>query len=85
MSQLTNASFIEIAGGYDCVSIRDKISYVYVRNYHCGPGHRVSIGSIGSGGTEAKVEEIHVENIKFVGTMFGCRIKTYQLDWDGFP
>ncbi|RZC48003.1 hypothetical protein C5167_040935 [Papaver somniferum] len=68
----------QFRSGDDCVSIGDKSSYVYVRNCHCGPGHGVSIGSLGSGGTEAQVEEIHVENIKFVGTMFGCRIKTYQ-------
>ncbi|MCL7030971.1 hypothetical protein MKW94_019553 [Papaver nudicaule] len=68
----------QFRSGDDCVSIGDKSSYVYVRNCHCGPGHGVSIGSLGSGGTEAAVEEIHVENIKFVGTMFGCRIKTYQ-------
>ncbi|KAI3987912.1 hypothetical protein MKX01_021026, partial [Papaver californicum] len=65
-------------GAVTTVSIGDKSSYVYVYNYRCGPGHGVSIRSIGSGGIEAKVEEIHVENIKFVGTMFGCRIKTYQ-------
>ncbi|RZC48002.1 hypothetical protein C5167_040934 [Papaver somniferum] len=68
----------QFRSGDDCVSIGDKSSYVYVRNCHCGPGHGVSIGSLGSGGTDAQVEEIHVENIKFVGTMFGCRIKTYQ-------
>ncbi|KAI3987409.1 hypothetical protein MKX01_042413 [Papaver californicum] len=68
----------EFRGGDDCVSIGDRSSFVYVRNSHCGPGHGVSIGSLGKGGKQADVEEIHVERIKFVGTMFGARIKTYK-------
>ncbi|XP_026418951.1 polygalacturonase-like [Papaver somniferum] len=68
----------QFRGGDDCVSIGDRSSFVYVRNCHCGPGHGVSIGSLGKGGKNADVEEIHVERIEFVGTMFGARIKTYK-------
>ncbi|KAI3876401.1 hypothetical protein MKW98_021253 [Papaver atlanticum] len=68
----------QFRGGDDCVSIGDRSSFVYVRNCHCGPGHGVSIGSLGKNGAQADVEEIHVEKIEFVGTMFGARIKTYQ-------
>ncbi|KAI3840974.1 hypothetical protein MKW92_049066 [Papaver armeniacum] len=67
----------QFRSGDDCVSIGQGSSFVYVRNCHCGPGHGVSIGSLGSGGENVAVEEIHVEKIQFVGTMFGCRIKTY--------
>ncbi|KAI3950955.1 hypothetical protein MKW92_021625 [Papaver armeniacum] len=54
----------QFRGGDDCVSIGDRSSFVYVRN--C------------KGGKNADVEEIHVERVEFVGTMFGARIKTYK-------
>ncbi|KAI3950956.1 hypothetical protein MKW92_021626 [Papaver armeniacum] len=67
----------QFRGGDDCVSIGDRSSFVYVRNCHF-VDLDTDIGSLGKGGKNADVEEIHVERIEFVGTMFGARIKTYK-------
>ncbi|KAI3887889.1 hypothetical protein MKX03_000596, partial [Papaver bracteatum] len=64
--------------GDDCVSIGKSSSQVYIKDCHCGPGHGISIGSLGENGHVALVKDIHVEGIKFVGTMNGVRIKTWQ-------
>ena len=41
--------------------------------YYC------SIGSLGNGGNEVKVENITVQRAHFFGTSNGARIKTYQV------
>ncbi|KAA8523020.1 hypothetical protein F0562_009443 [Nyssa sinensis] len=46
--------------GDDCVSIGDYTSNVKVANVVCGPGHGISIGSLGRGGNFVQVENIHV-------------------------
>ncbi|KAI3865048.1 hypothetical protein MKX03_017678 [Papaver bracteatum] len=72
---ISNSHFMS---GDDCVSVGEGSSYVYIRNSHCGPGHGISIGSLGEKGSTAYVNEIHVENIHFFGTATGVRIKTWQ-------
>ncbi|KAI3854329.1 hypothetical protein MKX03_012791, partial [Papaver bracteatum] len=62
----------------DCVSIGKSSSYVYIRDCHCGPGHGISIGSLGEDGHLAEVHNIHVERVHFYGTMNGARIKTWH-------
>ncbi|KAI3914231.1 hypothetical protein MKW92_005680, partial [Papaver armeniacum] len=62
----------------DCVSIGNSSSHVYIKDCHCGPGHGVSIGSLGEDGHLAEVNNIHVENVHFYGTMNGVRIKTWH-------
>lgn len=39
----------------------------------------VSIGSLGSGNSEAHVSDINVYGAKFYGTTNGLRIKTWQV------
>ncbi|KAI3840975.1 hypothetical protein MKW92_031378 [Papaver armeniacum] len=72
---ITNSEF---RSGDDCVSIGNNSSHVYIRDCHCGPGHGISIGSLGENGNIAHVKDIRVEGINFVGTMNGVRIKTWQ-------
>ncbi|KAI3886835.1 hypothetical protein MKW98_017187 [Papaver atlanticum] len=72
---ITNSAF---RSGDDCVSIGNSSSHVYIRDCHCGPGHGVSIGSLGEDGHLAEVNNIHVERVNFYGTMNGVRIKTWQ-------
>ncbi|XP_051145098.1 probable polygalacturonase At1g80170 isoform X2 [Andrographis paniculata] len=67
-----------IGTGDDCISIVDKSSYVWVSNIVCGPGHGISIGSLGKNGAEDKVEKIAVVDVVFIGTQNGARIKTWQ-------
>lgn len=44
----------------------------------CGPGHGISIGSLGKGGSEDHVSQVTVNGAKISGTTNGIRIKTWQ-------
>ncbi|OIW14682.1 hypothetical protein TanjilG_33024 [Lupinus angustifolius] len=63
--------------GDDCVAINGGTSFVNISNVYCGPGHGISIGSLGKNGAYDEVEEIHVQNCTFTGTTNGARIKTW--------
>ncbi|CAA7403195.1 unnamed protein product [Spirodela intermedia] len=65
------------ASGDDCVAIGTGSSDVNVTSITCGPGHGVSIGSLGIGGTRAEVERVRVTSSQFFNTMNGVRIKTW--------
>ncbi|KAF9615727.1 hypothetical protein IFM89_026142 [Coptis chinensis] len=67
-----------IATGDDCVAINGGTSFINITNVACGPGHGISVGSLGDkGGKEDTVEEIRVQNCNFTGTTNGLRIKTF--------
>ncbi|KAG8367391.1 hypothetical protein BUALT_Bualt16G0067100 [Buddleja alternifolia] len=72
---LTNS---KIGAGDDCISIGDYISNIEIRNVECGPGHGISIGSLGRDGNYVQVEKIRVIDAVFNGTSNGARIKTWQ-------
>ncbi|KAK3143982.1 hypothetical protein QOZ80_4AG0307390 [Eleusine coracana subsp. coracana] len=67
-----------IGTGDDCVSIGSGSRFVTVRGVTCGPGHGVSIGSLGKHGAKAAVEYVDVRNVHFINTMNGARIKTWE-------
>ncbi|KFK42417.1 hypothetical protein AALP_AA2G253400 [Arabis alpina] len=67
----------DIATGDDCVSIGDEVKNVNVTFLKCGPGHGVSVGSLGKGGSEVAVENIRVWHVNFTRTTNGARIKTW--------
>ncbi|KAG8379153.1 hypothetical protein BUALT_Bualt07G0058500 [Buddleja alternifolia] len=67
-----------IGTGDDCISIVDGSSYVTVSNVICGPGHGISIGSLGKNGANDKVEYVSVSDVVFIGATNGARIKTWQ-------
>ncbi|XWS69023.1 hypothetical protein CRYUN_Cryun04dG0144000 [Craigia yunnanensis] len=67
-----------LACGDDCVSIQTGCSNVYIHNVNCGPGHGISIGSLGKDNTKACVSNITVRDITMHNTMNGVRIKTWQ-------
>ncbi|XP_049379623.1 polygalacturonase QRT2-like [Solanum stenotomum] len=69
----------KISSGDDCISIGDFSSNIQIYNIQCGPGHGISIGSLGKGGHSAQVENIHVNTVFFYGTTNGARIKTWQV------
>ncbi|KAK6267617.1 hypothetical protein QUC31_011777, partial [Theobroma cacao] len=68
----------QIGDGDDCISIGDLTSDINITNINCGPGHGVSIGSLGKDGGEAQVKNINVRGVNFRGTTNGVRIKTWQ-------
>ncbi|KAJ4711086.1 Polygalacturonase [Melia azedarach] len=67
-----------LACGDDCVSIQTGCSNVYIHNVNCGPGHGISIGSLGRDNTKACVSNITVRDVMMHNTMNGVRIKTWQ-------
>ncbi|OVA13260.1 Glycoside hydrolase [Macleaya cordata] len=66
-----------IGTGDDCIAINGGSSFINVTNVACGPGHGISVGSLGEDGANETVEEIHVKNCNFTRTMNGARIKTW--------
>ncbi|BAU00991.1 hypothetical protein LR48_Vigan10g279700 [Vigna angularis] len=67
-----------LACGDDCISIQTGCSDVYVHNVNCGPGHGISIGSLGKENTKACVRNITVRDVTIKNTLTGVRIKTWQ-------
>ncbi|KAJ0522570.1 putative endo-polygalacturonase [Helianthus annuus] len=66
-----------IAAGDDCIAISGGSSNIKISGIMCGPGHGISIGSLGHGGTDI-VENVDVRNCTMRKTLAGVRIKTYQ-------
>ncbi|KAL5100221.1 hypothetical protein RYX36_004548 [Vicia faba] len=64
--------------GDDCVAINTGSSFINITGVFCGPGHGISVGSLGKNGEQAEVEEIYVKNCTFTGTSNGARIKTWE-------
>lgn len=64
--------------GDDCISIVSNSSRIRVRNITCGPGHGISIGSLGKSNTWSQVHDVRVDGAQFLNTQNGVRIKTWQ-------
>uniref|UniRef100_A0A453EBD2 Polygalacturonase n=1 Tax=Aegilops tauschii subsp. strangulata TaxID=200361 RepID=A0A453EBD2_AEGTS len=72
-------SSCNIHSGDDCVSILTGTTDVNVTDVTCGPGHGISVGSLGGASEKpALVERITVSNCNFFNTMTGVRIKSWQ-------
>ncbi|CBI22963.3 unnamed protein product, partial [Vitis vinifera] len=70
-----------IGVGDDCVSIGPGSINITVFNTKCGPGHGISVGSLGKYSAEKDVVGVRVKNCTINGTQNGVRIKT----WPGSP
>ncbi|XP_048228083.1 probable polygalacturonase At3g15720 isoform X4 [Ricinus communis] len=66
-----------IGTGDDCIAVNGGCSHINITNVTCGPGHGISVGSLGDKGCNDKVEDVHVQNCTFIGTQNGVRIKTW--------
>ncbi|KAK2651572.1 hypothetical protein Ddye_011428 [Dipteronia dyeriana] len=64
--------------GDDCVSIVNNSSRIKIRNIACGPGHGISIGSLGKFDSWAQVHDVIVDGAFISNTENGLRIKTWQ-------
>ncbi|KAG4912990.1 hypothetical protein JHK86_053423 [Glycine max] len=64
--------------GDDCISIVHGSKDVEATDITCGPGHGISIGSLGAGKSKEFVSGIRVNRAKIFGTKNGVRIKTWQ-------
>ncbi|KAI8533863.1 hypothetical protein RHMOL_Rhmol10G0042600 [Rhododendron molle] len=67
-----------IGTGDDCISIGDGSAYLNISGITCGPGHGISVGSLGFNGANNTVEHVFVSDVVFRGTSNGARIKTWQ-------
>uniref|UniRef100_A0A7N0U7P3 Polygalacturonase n=1 Tax=Kalanchoe fedtschenkoi TaxID=63787 RepID=A0A7N0U7P3_KALFE len=73
-----------IRTGDDCVSIGPGSKNLHIANIQCGPGHGVSIGSLGNSLNEAGVENVTVTDSTFTGTQNGVRIKSWARASNSF-
>ncbi|KAJ0982315.1 hypothetical protein J5N97_010570 [Dioscorea zingiberensis] len=67
-----------IKTGDDCISIVSGSRNIRIGNIACGPGHGISIGSLGANNSEGHVANVMVNNVKLTDTSNGVRIKTWQ-------
>ncbi|PON50582.1 Glycoside hydrolase [Trema orientale] len=74
----------KIGTGDDCVSIGPGTSNLWIEDVACGPGHGISIGSLGKDLKEAGVQNVTVKTATFTGTQNGLRIKSWGRPSSGF-
>ncbi|KAG8084965.1 hypothetical protein GUJ93_ZPchr0010g8380 [Zizania palustris] len=68
----------KISNGDDCISIGTGSYDVDIQNVTCGPGHGISIGSLGVHNSTACVANVTVRNAVIRNSDNGVRIKTWQ-------
>ncbi|GLT44805.1 hypothetical protein SLA2020_186820 [Shorea laevis] len=64
--------------GDDCISIVNNSSRIRIRSISCGPGHGISIGSLGKSRSWAQVHNVMIDGALLSNTENGVRIKTWQ-------
>ncbi|XP_038991295.1 exopolygalacturonase-like [Hibiscus syriacus] len=65
-----------IGTGNDCISIGQGNSQVSITHISCGPGHGISVGSLGRYKNEGAVSGLVVRDCSMAGISNGIRIKT---------
>ncbi|CAN0901931.1 Probable polygalacturonase At3g15720 [Linum grandiflorum] len=80
ISSTTNLNIHDsfIGSGDDCIAINGGTSKVTISRLTCGPGHGISIGSLGKNGGYEVVEDVLVTNCTIKDTTNGARIKTWK-------
>ncbi|CAH8332415.1 unnamed protein product [Eruca vesicaria subsp. sativa] len=67
-----------IGTGDDCIAILSGTTNMNISNVNCGPGHGISVGSLGKNKDEKDVTGLTVRDTVFNGTKDGIRIKTWE-------
>ncbi|XP_058103663.1 polygalacturonase-like [Magnolia sinica] len=73
-----------IKTGDDCISIGPGTQNLWIQRVACGPGHGISIGSLGKELKEDGVQNVTVKTVVFNGTLNGLRIKSWARPSYGF-
>ncbi|XP_043706893.1 polygalacturonase [Telopea speciosissima] len=73
-----------IKTGDDCISIGPGATNLWMEHITCGPGHGISIGSLGKDTQEQGVQNVTIKTVTFSGTQNGFRIKTWGRPSNGF-
>ncbi|CAI0458845.1 unnamed protein product [Linum tenue] len=73
-----------ISTGDDCISMGPGARNVWIERVACGPGHGISIGSLGWKFQEPGVQNVTVKRVHFTETTNGLRIKTWARRSLGF-
>ncbi|XP_010469513.1 PREDICTED: exopolygalacturonase-like [Camelina sativa] len=68
---------VTIGTGDDCIAILDGTTNLDISHVRCGPGHGISVGSLGRYKDEKNVQGLTVRDSVFIGTTDGLRIKTW--------
>ncbi|GAA0164076.1 hypothetical protein LIER_19795 [Lithospermum erythrorhizon] len=68
----------KIGTGDDCISIVNGSSNIKMKNIFCGPGHGISIGSLGKDNSTEMVTRVVLDGALIRDTTNGLRIKTWQ-------
>ncbi|XP_057417528.1 exopolygalacturonase-like [Lotus japonicus] len=72
-----------IQTGDDCISMIQGSENVFINRLKCGPGHGISIGSLGKYAEEREVKGIRIKNSALIGTTNGLRIKSWPDKYGG--
>ncbi|KAF7851380.1 hypothetical protein BT93_L4051 [Corymbia citriodora subsp. variegata] len=73
-----------LQSGDDCISIGPGTTNLYMSHIKCGPGHGISIGSLGRDATEDGVQNVTLTNAIFTGSDNGVRIKSWARPTTSF-
>ncbi|XP_022977184.1 probable polygalacturonase At1g80170 [Cucurbita maxima] len=68
----------KISTGDDCISIVNASSGIKMKRISCGPGHGISIGSLGKDNSTGIVTKVVLDTAFLRETTNGVRIKTWQ-------
>ncbi|KAJ1395234.1 Pectin lyase fold/virulence factor [Sesbania bispinosa] len=66
-----------------CVRNPSGSENVFINRLKCGPGHGISIGSLGKVAEEREVRGVRIKNSQLIGTTNGLRIKSWPDRYPG--
>ncbi|KAF8414205.1 hypothetical protein HHK36_002205 [Tetracentron sinense] len=78
-----NITDATIGTGDDCVSLGPGSHSITVTKVACGPGHGISVGSLGKYQNEEDVVGVNVRSCTLTNTMNGVRVKTWPASPNG--